>query len=398
MKSAIQERLREILPLEELPLFFSAIEELVAKPRKSLRVSSRNRLSATELSAHGVSLEGEVPWAKGFGHFFRKESLPDPAHHPLIASGLVYIQEASAMEVVEMLDVRPGMHVLDLCAAPGGKSTQILDRLLGQGFLVANEVNRERVKKLDAMLARWGYLNLAVLSMDGAQMESAFPQHFDRVLVDAPCSSESFFAKRNDHRADVSERESLQFQRLQIGLLSNGFQMLKEGGRLVYSTCTYSRLENEEVLASLVNVFGDAVKILSEQRRWPHRDRVPGGYLAVVEKRLVNGFESNLRLNSLAGREEWAKKMDGIREKVRVEAQGWNGEPNAYALVMAGEKSPDLFSRDIVLTTPEATEFLKRQWSGDQSKDRLRVLWNEFPIGLFQYGKGIRSYIFPQNL
>ena len=381
--------MRELLPPEELPLFFSALEAFSARPRKAIRLSRRIGWGRGELEAEGVRLLGEVPWCPR-AYFIDPASLPNPATHPLIGSGAAYLQEASAMELAGALDVRPGMRVLDLCAAPGGKTTQLLDALAGDGVVVANEVNRERVRKLDAMLARWGYLNLAVISRDTAAIGSGLAGEFDRVLVDAPCSSESFFAKRKDSRDDVSDRESAQFARMQASIVRDGFRALRPGGLLAYSTCTYSTAENEAIVAGLLSEFQDA-ELVRETRRWPHRDRVPGGFWALVRKggaaKEANGpsmdeAESRARFTRLGG-------------NVRTGDRNWNGERDEYAVAMSGGGDS---LRTIDLDTVDARKFLDRQWSGDTSKETCLIRWRGLPIGRFTYGRGLKSYDFPRIL
>lgn len=399
MHKELELRMRELLPPEEFPLFVSSLDKLSLNPNKSLRINSRHPVDLSFLVSQGLSLEGEIPFLKNSNfekktNFFKKESLLFPDKHPLVAAGIIYIQEASAMEVVTHLDVKPGMRVLDLCAAPGGKSTQILDELQGEGFLVVNEFNRERAKKCDSMIARWGYLNVAITSMDSKNCKNYFKETFDRVLVDAPCSSESYFAKRKEKRKDVSSSENLRMSELQFELLQDAYECLKPGGQLIYSTCTYSKTENEEVVQRLLHEQSQnhfLPKLIKEQRRWPHRDHVPGGYFAVIKKQMNPlFFKPEIETDAF-----FRSQIQSVKEIVRIGDIQWDGEVNEYASLMAGKI---LNLETISLNLNEVRLFLKCQWSGDQTKLKKKVCWENFPIGFFQYGKGIRSYQFPKNI
>ena len=132
----------------------------------------------------------KIPWVRE-GYYYRGEGRP--GKHPLHECGLYYIQEPSAMSVVELLDPQPGERVLDLCAAPGGKSTHIASRLKGEGFLLSNEIHPARAKILSQNIERMGVGNCVVTNEDSASLEETFPLFFDRIVIDAPCSGEGMF-------------------------------------------------------------------------------------------------------------------------------------------------------------------------------------------------------------
>ncbi|MEM1946713.1 MAG: RsmB/NOP family class I SAM-dependent RNA methyltransferase [Candidatus Caldarchaeum sp.] len=175
--------------------------------------------------------------------------------------GLVYIQGPVSMLVSELLDVRPGERVLDLCAAPGSKSTHIGQSLAGRGVLVANDVSRTRIKALTSNLQRCGVLNCVVTLADGRYLGFKMPDYFDRVLVDAPCSSLGVAAKDWSILKKWSSKLSERMGRLQKSLLFSGFRALKPGGQLVYATCTYHPLENEAVVSALLDEFENAALV-----------------------------------------------------------------------------------------------------------------------------------------
>lgn len=192
----------------------------------------------------------EVPWCE---NGFRYKEPDRPGKHPYHAAGLYYLQEPSAMSAAEALGVQPGERILDLCAAPGGKSTQLAAFLRGQGMLVANEIHPVRAKALSENLERCGVTNAVVTNETPERLQERFPQFFDRILVDAPCSGEGMFRKLPEAIDDWSPAKVTECHLMQGDILEAAAAMLKPGGTLVYSTCTFAPLENEQ---SLVNFLG----------------------------------------------------------------------------------------------------------------------------------------------
>ncbi len=175
-----------------------------------------------------------------------------PGKHPHHAAGVYYLQEPSAGAVVQVLAPQPGERVLDLAAAPGGKATQVAAALQGQGLLVANEIHPQRVWDLAENLERWGVRNAIVLNETPERLAQRFPGYFDRVLVDAPCSGEGMFRKSPAALAEWSP-ELVQGCALRQGsILSPAAQMVRPGGWLVYSTCTFAPEENEGVISQFL--------------------------------------------------------------------------------------------------------------------------------------------------
>lgn len=203
-----------------------------------ISVESFLRLSPFELKP--------VPWCPT--GFYVQEG-QKPGKHPYYHAGLYYIQEPSAMAPVEMLDVSPGQRVLDLCAAPGGKTTQIAAKLQGEGVLVANDIHADRTKALAKNVELYGVRNAVVLNESPERIADAFPAYFDKILIDAPCSGEGMFRKDEDMARQWEVHSTSKCTVMQKDILKSAAAMLASGGRIVYSTCTFAPEENEAVIA-----------------------------------------------------------------------------------------------------------------------------------------------------
>lgn len=177
-----------------------------------------------------------VPWEEN-GFYYTQDG---PGRHPYHEAGVYYIQEPSAMAPAVFLGVQPGERVLDLCAAPGGKTTQIAGKMQGRGLLVSNEINPQRAKILSENVERLGIRNALVLNETPERLAQVFPGCFDRILVDAPCSGEGMFRKNENAGEEWSLENVEQCARRQDGILDCAVTMLRPGGRLVYSTCTFA--------------------------------------------------------------------------------------------------------------------------------------------------------------
>lgn len=231
-------------------------------------------------------------------------------NHLLSHIGAIYSQEPSAMYPVEMLDIKHGDIVLDLCASPGGKSIQILEKLQGTGLLVSNEIVYNRSKILYENLNRMGFKNFAITCNSPKDYEELNIK-FDKILVDAPCGGEGMFRKNNfDFNSYHPELIETNAKR-QLSILNSIKNLLKDGGRLVYSTCTYDIKENEEVIANFLkdnrnfkivykdgyeNVTSSGIKIDNidtdkTYRRYPHLHLGEGQYMAILEKDGEESFD-----------------------------------------------------------------------------------------------------------
>ncbi len=261
-----------------------------------------------------------VPWCPT-GFYYDPQSRP--GLHPWHAAGAYYLQEASAMAPVELLDPRPGERVLDLCAAPGGKSTQIAGKMQGRGLLVCNEIHPKRAGILSSNLERLGVSNALVLNEHPGKLAERFPAYFDRILVDAPCSGEGMFRKHDAAFQDWSPETVDMCARRQGEILDCAAAMLRPGGRLVYSTCTFSPEENEGGIAIFLKrhpefdteaVSGEHFSpgrpdwadgnpaLTKTLRLWPHKLMGEGHFAAVLRKNAQAGSAWGLPQDPRASR------------------------------------------------------------------------------------------------
>ncbi len=191
-------------------------------------------------------INGRIPWAAE-GYAAPRER--QPGKQILHEAGAYYIQEPSAMSAAEALGVKEGERVLDLCAAPGGKTTQLAGKMRGTGLLAANEYVASRARILSQNVERFGIRNCVVLNEDPARLAERFPCFFHRILVDAPCSGEGMFRKDEQARGEWSGERVAACAERQLMILEHADRMLMPEGRLVYSTCTFAPAENEGVVA-----------------------------------------------------------------------------------------------------------------------------------------------------
>jgi len=288
---------------------FSAFAATYSQPRThGLRINRLKADPAALAARLGMATE-PVPWAAD-GLYF--PATLRPGRHPLHAAGLYYMQEPSAMVVAPLLAPRPGERVLDLAAAPGGKATHLAALMENRGLLVANEIHPVRARSLLENVERMGITCAVVLNERPERLARRLPAFFDRILVDAPCSGEGMFRKLPE--ACTSWRADLppSCARVQAQILDHAVAMLRPGGRLVYSTCTFAPEENEETLLQLLTRHPElrvlelppmagvaparpdwttdrdraaALGVDRAGRLWPHRLRGEGHFVAMLEKR-----------------------------------------------------------------------------------------------------------------
>ena len=245
-----------------------------------LRVNTLKMTKDKLLSLNLCSLQ-EIPWTNE--GFYYDESIYRPGKNPLHEAGAYYLQEPSAMSVVPKLDVQEGEKILDMCAAPGGKSTYILSKLNNTGLLVSNEINPIRIKALGENLERFGAKNCIITNTDSRSLRKVFEGYFDKIVIDAPCSGQGMFRKDEVAISDWSYAKVLECQSIQREIIRDGYHMLKEGGILVYSTCTFAKEENEIIIEEFLDEYTDA-KLIEMERLWPHKVKGEGHFVAKIQK------------------------------------------------------------------------------------------------------------------
>ena len=268
---------------------YSAFLESLERPRAvALRFNPLKGETAPSLPFTGDS----VPW-EPMGYYYDPDSRP--GLHPYHDAGVYYLQEASAMAPVQLLDPQPGERVCDLCAAPGGKSTQIAGRLKGEGFLLCNEYSPKRAKILSQNIERMGVVNAVVTNETVQHLAQRYPEYFDKVLIDAPCSGEGMFRKEEAAVTDWSQETVEMCAARQAEILDSGAKLLCPGGILVYSTCTFAPEENEETVAAFLQRHPEFVPEETDApwfeavenggfRLWPHKLRGEGHFAARLRK------------------------------------------------------------------------------------------------------------------
>ena len=287
-----------------------------------------------------------VPWISN-GFYYDGEKY-QPARHPYYFAGLYYLQEPSAMTPADRLPVRPGDRVLDVCAAPGGKATELGAKLRGSGLLAANDLSSSRAKGLLKNLELFGIGNMCVLCEEPGRLVPCFQGYFDRILIDAPCSGEGMFRKERKMVKAWEEHGPEYFSKIQRSIITQAAGMLREGGMLLYSTCTFSPEENEQTVEYLLEqcpefriceiegyegfepgrpeftaskdpAFRKTVRI------FPHKMKGEGHFLALLQKGAGDGGPAEGQCRT-AGPSERESRLDG---PARETARGRGSLPGA---------------------------------------------------------------------
>ncbi len=335
---------------EEYTAFVKSYEE---KECRALRLNMRKTDTGAFLEKSPFRLQ-KVPWTDN-GFYYETEE--QPGKHPYHEAGVYYIQEPSAMAPVLFLEVKPGERVLDLCAAPGGKTTQIADCMQGKGILVSNEIHPARAKILSENVERMGVLNAIVTNESPEKLAAVFPAYFDKILVDAPCSGEGMFRKNDDACAEWSEENVALCADRQDEILRCAGEMLRPGGRLVYATCTFAPAEDEGTVSRFINSHPDfsiagikkpdgfadgqgkwldepAPGIESTARLLPHKIRGEGHFFAVLERK---GKGDSVCLSSRKGMEKGLPETE-YREFLEFQKQCLPGFAGEGAYIKFGEQ------------------------------------------------------------
>lgn len=385
-----------------------------------------------------------VLWCKN-GYYADKTIVS--GKHPYHVAGLFYFQEPSAMSVVEALDIEKGDFVLDLCAAPGGKATQAAEKLNGSGLLVANEMVEKRCKILAENIARLGIKNAVVTNETPSKLAQKYESFFDKIIVDAPCSGEGMFRKDEKALSEWSEEHTKSSAIRQKKILSDAVKMLKRGGKLIYSTCTFAPCENEGVVDWVLSTYPymqlekiSLDGLLSANGKWanskfdlsdakrifPHMAKGEGHFLALFSKKsgdvaekqetpscktenLYRYFESenlNITLNGkvISFGERCFLLPYGINiDKIKTESAGLflgTGKKGrfvpSYALCLALKKED--FKRTLAVSDKDCEKFFHGETLATNTVGWTAVTYNGFPVGWGKGTDGILKNHFPKNL
>lgn len=288
----------------------------------------------------------KVPWISN-GYFYEAEDAP--AKHPFYSAGLYYLQEPSAMTPASRLKVQPGERVLDLCAAPGGKATELGAALQGEGLLVANDINTARARALLRNLELFGISNSFVTNEPPHVLAERFPEFFHKIMVDAPCSGEGMFRKNPAVVDSWQEKGPEYFSKLQREIIVQAADMLLPGGMMFYSTCTFSPLENEKTITHLLKERSDMEVIPMEdyegfaegltsyrgevfdescrlcRRIWPHKMSGEGHFMALLHKK--NGTQQQVQ-QTVSQSSIWWEKCKGLNKEQKAAAEDFFSHVN----------------------------------------------------------------------
>ena len=384
-------------------------------PDREKGMASREVIEETIKSKYCNSLGERIPWSQEGYYICSTERPGKNLYHE---AGAYYLQEPSAMVVATLADVKPGEKVLDLCAAPGGKSTALGDMLCGEGVLVSNEIHPARVKILSENIERMGIPNALVLNETPEKIASLFPEFFDCVVVDAPCSGEGMFRKEEAALREWSPENVEMCAARQNEILREAVKCVALGGRLVYSTCTFAPAEDEENIAWLLSEFPEfslreipveLSKVLSEGRPdfvrsavdtsgksvlkncvriWPHRQRGEGHFAAVLERasESIIPEEDSIGLNDVAEVEITESKKKSKKDK---SSQKYDRSKN-IALSREQRESFEAFAKEAF--TEEGRKRFTEVTTYSPDDERVAALFgdNLYIMPFYFPGKGVR--------
>lgn len=385
---------------------FPAFEAIYNRPSThGLRVNTL-KLPPALFAEHAPFALTPIPWSPA-GFYLADEARP--GKHPFHAAGLYYLQDPHAQAVAEILDPQPGERVLDLAAAPGGKTTHIASRMQGQGLLAANEIKTKRIGHLAANLERWGVRNAAILNETPERLADFFGAFFDRVLVDAPCSGEGMFRKDYTARADWSEEMVLGCAARQTVILRHAARLVKPGGWLCYATCTFAPKEDEQMVAAFLKEHGDfeAAEWRVEMsdgtlasgalggRFWPHTSMGEGHFVALMRRKrsAVGGQRSTINSRrSTSGR----RSAVGGQQSAERALEAWQADNLTISLPTASLLGVRWYALPQGLPDLSGLRVLHPGWRlGEARKDRFEPA-HSLAMGL-QIHDAQRTLILPPD-
>ena len=314
---------------------------LTKESRRAIRVNTA-KISVEDFKCLVTWQLIPIPW---IDNGFFCDGAKDISKCPYYAAGLYYIQEASAMTPANRLMLNPGDKVLDMCAAPGGKATELGAKLLNRGVLMANDISNSRAKALLKNMELFGLANICVTSENPEKLASIYPEYFDKILIDAPCSGEGMFRRDKRMVEDWQNKGPDYYSEIQKQLIVAGATMLKSGGKLLYSTCTFSKKENEEVVTHLL-------------RNCPQ-----------------------MRLISPEGYEGFAEGFDGLTDCIRIFPHKMAGDGHFIALLEKAPSSNQNASEDSCLDVERQT---KSDSLPEDAVSFLQLIERDFSDGYFK--------------
>ena len=314
-----ENRMKNLLG-EEFQTYKASLEE---EPVRSFRVNT-DKISLEDFEKIDVFNTERIPYSPTGFYFYYEKIGNHPYHH----AGMLYVQEPGAMAPAECLPLENDWVVLDMCSAPGGKSTQLRNKLGKKGILVSNEIIPSRCKILTSNIERLGLKNTITTCMDSGRLARLYPETFDFIMVDAPCSGEGMFRKEQIAIDEWSKENVEKCAIRQMEILENASKCLKNGGYIVYATCTFSLEENEMLIDSFLNnhheyellrvneevekntsdgIFFDGCKcenIHYTRRVYPHKNKGEGQFMALLHNKnperqteLKKSKNSNLKID-----------------------------------------------------------------------------------------------------
>lgn len=378
----------KILLGEEYSEYIASLSE---SSHTAFRINT-GKISLEEWDKMNPFSTNRVPWTdKGF---YYDANIDMPSKHPYYFAGLYYIQEPSAMIPASILPVEPGDKVLDLCAAPGGKATELGAKLNQTGLLVANDISVSRTMALAKNIQMAGISNAVVTAETPEHLSQVFVNYFDKILIDAPCSGEGMFRREPRMIKDWLEKGPEYYAVIQKEILSYAYQMLKPGGMLVYSTCTFSVKEDEEVVQWLLDEYSD-MKICAVERKegfskgrpdlllngskelkhciriFPHRAEGEGHFAVLLQKEITDKKlknESCLNSSKAVSHEKKTGDASDI-EIIKYDEKFRNAIPNGSQKKGKKGKKVNCVQRQVV-EEEEIKEFLAKLALGKKDSSR----------------------------
>ncbi len=451
LPQAFLQRMKEMLG-EEYPLFLESYKET---KNQALRLNPLKGEGGRFLELSPFLME-PVLWEEN-GYYYDENH--KPGKHPYHEAGVYYIQEASAMLPAALLETQPGEKILDLCAAPGGKSTQIAAAMKGKGLLISNEIHPARARILSENIERMGICNAIVVNHSPDALAEHFPGFFDKILVDAPCSGEGMFRKNEEAVKEWSPENVRMCGQRQDEILDHAAKMLREGGKLVYSTCTFAPEENEGSISRFLKrhpefalmtvqkhpgmVCGNPAWIKEPAqglentiRLWPHRIKGEGHFAALLckegnaegKRTGTYGYETGISEKECreytAFKEEYLKKeltgvlikfgeqlylapketpslnhLKVLRPGLHLGTLKKNRFEPAHALALALKPEEVLQSVDLTLENLQKVKYLNGQtFETDKQTGWCLVSVDGYSIGWGKAAGGIMKNHYPKGL